>query len=118
MNISVIGLGKLGAVLAGVMADKGHEVVGADVNPAAVAAINQGVSPVREPGLDEMIRRNAARMSATADFAEAVAHTDVTFVVVPTPSGSGWNIFFAICFECGGADRSGVCATNPAITWW
>jgi UDPglucose 6-dehydrogenase len=87
MSISVIGLGKLGAVLAGVMADKGHEVVGADVNPAAVAAINQGVSPVREPGLDEMIRRNAARMSATADVAEAIARTDVTFVVVPTPSG-------------------------------
>ncbi len=35
MNISVVGLGKLGAVLAGVMADKGHEVVGVDVNPAA-----------------------------------------------------------------------------------
>src|SRR5580700_6057164 len=87
MNISVIGLGKLGAVLAGVMADKGHHVVGVDVNPASVTAINQGVSPVREPGLDEMIRRNASRMSATADVADAIARTDITFVVVPTPSG-------------------------------
>ena len=87
MSISVIGLGKLGAVLAGVMADKGHQVVGVDVNPAAVTAINQGVSPVREPGLDEMIRRNASRMSATADVADAIARTDITFVVVPTPSG-------------------------------
>jgi UDPglucose 6-dehydrogenase len=88
MSISVIGLGKLGAVLAGVMADKGHQVVGVDVNPAAVTAINQGVSPVREPGLDEMIRKNASRMSATADVADAIARTDITFVVVPTPSGT------------------------------
>ncbi len=87
MSISVIGLGKLGAVLAGVMADKGHQVVGVDVNPAAVTAINQGLSPVREPGLDEMIRRNAGRMSATSDVADAIARTDMTFVVVPTPSG-------------------------------
>jgi UDPglucose 6-dehydrogenase len=87
MSISVIGLGKLGAVLAGVMAEKGHEVVGVDVNPASVAAINRGASPVREPGLDEMIHRNAARMSATTNVAEAIARTDITFVVVPTPSG-------------------------------
>jgi UDPglucose 6-dehydrogenase len=87
MSISVIGLGKLGAVLAGVMADKGHQVIGVDVNPAAVNAINQGLSPVREPGLDEMIRRNASRMSATANVADAIARTDITFVVVPTPSG-------------------------------
>jgi UDPglucose 6-dehydrogenase len=87
MNISVIGLGKLGAVLAGVMADKGHQVIGVDVNPAHVAAINQGLSPVREPGLDEMIRRNASRMSATDDIASAIARTEITFMVVPTPSG-------------------------------
>jgi len=87
MHISVIGLGKLGAVLAGVMADKGHQVVGVDVNPAHVAAINQGISPVREPGLDEMIRRNASRMSATDDIGSAIASTEITFMVVPTPSG-------------------------------
>jgi len=87
MSISVIGLGKLGAVLAGVMADKGHRVIGVDVNPDAVAAINRGVSPVSEPGLDEMIRRNAARMSATCDVADAIMRTNITFVVVPTPSG-------------------------------
>jgi len=86
MNISVIGLGKLGAVLAAVMADRGHDVVGVDVNPEAVAAINEGRASVREPGLDEMIAWNAARMSATCDFESAVARTDITFVVVPTPS--------------------------------
>ncbi len=87
MNISVIGLGKLGAVLAAVMADRGHDVVGVDVNPDAVAALNAGRASVREPGLDDMIAWNAARLSATCDFESAVARTDITFVVVPTPSG-------------------------------
>jgi UDPglucose 6-dehydrogenase len=87
MNISVVGLGKLGAVLAAVMADKGHNVIGIDVNPAAVDLINQGRAPVREPGLDEMIRRNASHLSATNDLEAAVSQTEITFVVVPTPSG-------------------------------
>lgn len=87
MNISVVGLGKLGSVLAGVMADCGHEVVGVDINPSYVNAINSGSAPVREPGLDEMIARNAARLTATTDLQDAIARTEVTFVVVPTPSG-------------------------------
>jgi UDPglucose 6-dehydrogenase len=87
MNISVVGLGKLGSVLAGVMADRGHEVVGVDINPGFVAAINAGRAPVREPGLDDMIARNSARLSATTDVQDAVIRTDITFVVVPTPSG-------------------------------
>jgi UDPglucose 6-dehydrogenase len=87
MNISVVGLGKLGSVLAGVLADCGHEVVGVDINPSYVDAINSGSAPVREPGLDEMIARNAGRLTATTDLQDAIGHTDVTFVVVPTPSG-------------------------------
>jgi UDPglucose 6-dehydrogenase len=86
MNISVVGLGKLGAALAAVMAEKGNEVVGVDVSADSVAAINQGRAPVREPGLDEMIRKNAARLSATTDLEAAVSQTGITFVVVPTPS--------------------------------
>lgn len=88
MQISVVGLGKLGAVLAGVLADRGHEVIGVDVNPAAVVAINEGRAPVSEPGLEEMMRRNAGRLSATASFDAAISATGITFVVVPTPSGS------------------------------
>ena len=88
MEISVVGLGKLGAVLAGVIANKGHRVIGVDLNPAFVDAINAGRATVREPGLDEMIRNNAARLSATSDIAAAVEATEITFVVVPTPSGT------------------------------
>ncbi len=87
MNISVVGLGKLGAVLAVVMADRGHQVVGVDLNPAYVDALNQGHAPVSEPGLSELIQRSAERLSATSDVAVAVAQSDLTFVLVPTPSG-------------------------------
>jgi UDPglucose 6-dehydrogenase len=87
MNISVVGLGKLGAVLAGVFADRGHQVIGVDLNPAFVDAVNQGRAPVSEPGLSEMIQRSAERLSATNDVAVAVAQSDITFVLVPTPSG-------------------------------
>jgi len=86
MNISVVGLGKLGAVLAGVMADRGHQVIGVDINPAFVDAINRGMAPVSEPGLSEMVQRSAERLSAITDVADAVSKTDLTFVLVPTPS--------------------------------
>ena len=87
MNISVVGLGKLGAVLAAVMADRGHQVVGVDLNPAYVDAVNGGRAPVSEPGLSELIARSAEQLSATSDVGVAVAKSDLTFVIVPTPSG-------------------------------
>ena len=88
MNISVIGLGKLGSPLAAVMAEKGHTVIGADLNPAYVEALCRGLAPVDETGLAEMVAKNAARLSATPDIAAAVLATDITFLVVPTPSDS------------------------------
>lgn len=87
MDIAVIGLGKLGAPLAAVLASKGHHVIGVDLNPAAVAAINAGVAPVAEPGLAERIAMAGNRLRATTDFAEAIAASEISFVIVPTPSG-------------------------------
>jgi len=87
MNISVIGLGKLGAPLAAVFASKGFPVVGTDLNPGFVDAINTGRAPVDEPRLQELISENRERLRATTDGAAAVADTDITFVIVPTPSG-------------------------------
>ena len=86
MKISIIGLGKLGAPMAAVMAHKGHMVVGVDVNPAYVAAIQQGHAPLKETGLEEMIQANRERLSATTDYEEAVLATEATFIIVPTPS--------------------------------
>ncbi|MFB3777028.1 MAG: UDP-glucose/GDP-mannose dehydrogenase family protein [Bryobacteraceae bacterium] len=86
MRITVIGLGKLGSAVAAVLADKGFTVVGVDTSEEAVAAVNEGRAPVAEPGLEALIRGNRVRLSATTDCQGAVAASDVTFVVVPTPS--------------------------------
>jgi UDPglucose 6-dehydrogenase len=87
MEIAVIGLGKLGSPLAAVLASRGHVVVGVDLNPAAVQALNAGRAPVVEPGLQERLEMAQGRLRATTDFADAIAATDISFVIVPTPSG-------------------------------
>ena len=86
MRICVIGLGKLGAPLAAILANSGHDVVGVDSNIQVVDSLNAGRSPVQEPELADLIDRNRSRLRATSDVAAAIADTDVTFIVVPTPS--------------------------------
>jgi UDPglucose 6-dehydrogenase len=83
---SVFGLGKLGASMAAAIASRGYEVIGVDVLPKAVAAVNEGRAPVQETDLEATIAANRERLSATLDAADAVRRSDVTFVVVPTPS--------------------------------
>jgi len=87
MRVSVIGLGKLGSSLAAVIAHKGHTVIGVDVNPDFVRQINAGRAPVDETGLQQMIDGCRERLSATTDTRKAVAESDLTHVIVPTPSG-------------------------------
>lgn len=86
-RLNVIGLGKLGSPMAAVFATKGFEVVGLDYNAAFVEAINAGRAPVVEPQLQEHIDRGRANLRATTDYVEAVHATDVSFIIVPTPSG-------------------------------
>src|SRR5206468_2182833 len=66
----------------------GHEVIGVDVNAEKVAAINEGRSPIVEPGLDQLLARTAAegRLRATTSSADAVAGTEVSLLCVGTPS--------------------------------
>lgn len=85
-RFSVVGLGKLGACMAAAIAERGHEVVGVDVNPAVVADVCGGRAPVMETGLQATIDKAGRRMRATTKMTSAIAATDVTFVVVPTPS--------------------------------
>jgi UDPglucose 6-dehydrogenase len=86
-RLSVIGLGKLGAPMAAVFGAKGFEVIGLDLNPAFVAAINNGRAPVQEPLLQEYLDRARSRVRATLDYHEAITGSDISFVIVPTPSG-------------------------------
>ncbi len=86
MKLSVIGLGKLGSPLAAVLASKGYEVIGVDLNSDFVKKINEGRAPVDEPQLQNLITEHRTRLKATLSYQEAVLASDVTFVIVPTPS--------------------------------
>ena len=88
MRVSVVGLGKLGAPIVAVLAAKGYDVVGIDSNPAFVEKINNHTAPVEEPGLQELLTEHKARISATRDWSKAIGETDVTTIIVPTPSGA------------------------------
>lgn len=85
-KLSVIGLGKLGACSAACFALKGFEVIGVDINKSYVDAINNGQSPVYEPRLQELIDLSNGRLKASQDYAKAMRESDITFLVVPTPS--------------------------------
>jgi GDP-mannose 6-dehydrogenase len=87
-KISVFGLGYVGAVTAGCLAGKGHEVLGVDVNPMKVEMLDSGRSPVLEPGLDELVSESHTqnRLHGTTDPATAIRTTDISFLCVGTPS--------------------------------
>lgn len=82
----MVGLGKLGASMAAAIASRGFPVIGVDVNKTAVDLLNAGHAPVQETNLEVTITANKERLSATILHREAVQKTDITFVIVPTPS--------------------------------
>lgn len=94
MRISVFGIGYVGAVSSGCLAELGHEVIGVDVSPEKVAMLAAGQSPIVEAEIGELIAGNAARgrLTATTDVAAAVAGTDVSFVAVGTPSAADGSV--------------------------
>ena len=114
MRLSIVGLGKLGAPMAAVMAHKGHSVIGVDVNPASVAALQDGRAPVNEPGLPEMIEANRERLAATQDYGEAVLGSEVTFIIVPTPSDPGGR--FSMRYVLSAAEKIGA-ALRGKTAW-
>src|SRR5688500_18939578 len=85
-NVSVIGLGKLGASMAAAFASRGLNVIGVDINHRSVDLGNEGKSPVQETNLDEMITANKERIRATTSHEDAMLNSDISFVIVPTPS--------------------------------
>jgi len=88
MRVSVFGLGYVGSVSAACFAADGHDVVGVDVAPAKVEALNEGHSPIVEKGLEELIRASRAngRLRATTSTSEAIRDTELSLISVGTPS--------------------------------
>lgn len=88
MNISIFGLGYVGAVTAGCLARQGHSIVGVDVQLQKVEAFNAGVPPIVEPGLEDLLKTAKAKglLRATVSCEDAIAGTEVSIVCVGTPS--------------------------------
>lgn len=85
-TLTVVGLGKLGAPMVACLAAKGFDVIAVDIDERKVAATAAGRAPVFEPHLDELLAANRTRITATTDLRSAVSGSDLTFVVVATPS--------------------------------
>jgi UDPglucose 6-dehydrogenase len=84
--VSVVGLGKLGFPMLVWFASRGFRVIGVDVAPKTLEAIRTGRAPVFEPHLDELLNAHRQHITVTDDYAAAVRESDITFIVVPTPS--------------------------------
>jgi UDPglucose 6-dehydrogenase len=87
MNICVVGTGYVGLVTGAVFADLGNDVVCVDNDRAKVEALKVGRMPIYEPGLEEMVARNAGdqRLAFTTDLVAGIRHGDVIFIAVGTP---------------------------------
>jgi UDPglucose 6-dehydrogenase len=85
-NVAVIGLGKLGGSMAGCLASRGFEVIGVDISQKTIDGLNAGRAPSQEPGLAELIEKHRAWIRGTLSHEEAILNSDLSFVVVPTPS--------------------------------
>jgi len=109
MNISIFGLGYVGCVGAACLAKLGHRVVGVDVNENKVRLINEGKPTIIEEGIAELCAEAHEKglMSATMDVREAVRATNVSFIVVGTPSSKeghlNLNYIYKVAEQIGAA---------------
>jgi len=83
--IGVVGVGWVGLVTAACFAELGHRVVARDIVPEKVAALSRGETTIHEPGLAELVQRNAERLAFTTDMAELLGAARLLFVCVDTP---------------------------------
>jgi UDPglucose 6-dehydrogenase len=120
----VVGLGKLGAPMAASLSARGVNVVGVDHDPAKIEQIRQGLPPVHEPGLAEKLKEGLERLTATLDLEAAVLKSQITFVVVSTPSeaSGGFSLRYVdpVCRAIGKAlartsDYHVVCLTSTVM---
>ena len=85
-KISIFGLGKLGTSMLACFAQKKWDVIGVDIDELNVDNINNGISPIFEPGLNQLIKNNQKHITATQNYMHAIQNSLISFVVVPTPS--------------------------------
>jgi UDPglucose 6-dehydrogenase len=89
MRIAVVGTGYVGLVAGTCFAESGNDVFCLDIDREKIAKLKQGVVPIYEPGLEELLKRNAhdGRLKFTTSYAEAIPRAQVVFIAVGTPPG-------------------------------
>ena len=85
-KLSVIGMGNLGLPLALVFADQNFSVYGVDIDQNKIESLKNGISPIEETGLQELLEKTKANFSATDNTQEAISNSIASFIVVNTPS--------------------------------
>ncbi|HYD54392.1 MAG TPA: UDP-glucose/GDP-mannose dehydrogenase family protein [Gemmatimonadaceae bacterium] len=106
MRVTIIGVGYVGLVVGACLAETGQDVLCADVDARKIDGLDHGELPIYEPGLEELVERNAAsgRLAFTSDVPASIAEADVVFIAVGTPQG-----------EDGSADLRHVLAVAEVI---
>ncbi|GAA3791337.1 UDP-glucose/GDP-mannose dehydrogenase family protein [Qipengyuania pelagi] len=91
MKIAMVGSGYVGLVSGACFADFGHEVVCIDKDQSKIDRLHDGIMPIYEPGLDQLVANNvkAGRLTFTTDLAEGIAGASAIFIAVGTPSRRG-----------------------------
>lgn len=94
MRVAIVGTGYVGLVSGACLADLGHSVVCIDTDEAKVAKLLQGIMPIYEPGLEELVKRNvqAGRLKFTTSFSEGVPGAEVISIAVGTPSAADGSV--------------------------
>ena len=87
LRLAVVGSGYVGLPTAALFAETGFKVIAIDLKPEVVKAINNGLSPVNEPGLSKLVKRNveASRLKATQNTTEALSQANSVTISVQTP---------------------------------
>jgi len=87
MKVTVFGIGYVGLVQGAVLAEVGHDVMCVDIDAGKVEALKEGIMPIYEPGLENLVRENykSGRLQFSTDAAAAVCHGDVQLIAVGTP---------------------------------
>src|ERR1700709_2718623 len=94
MRISVFGIGYVGVVSCGCLAELGHDVIGVDISPDKIALLASGRSPIVEEAIDTLIAGavQQGRLTATDDVVAAVHGSEVSFISVGTPSAADGSV--------------------------
>ncbi|MFJ8265542.1 UDP-glucose dehydrogenase family protein [Peribacillus asahii] len=85
MKIAVAGTGYVGLVTAVCLAEKGNIVSCVDIDEEKIKLLNRGISPIYEPQLEELMRKNKDSLTYVSDYQEAYSHADVIIIAVGTP---------------------------------